>query len=276
VEKHALKYDPGKMVLEIMALLLMIVFLVTVLGRMLQPPCPARAAAAPGAPSPHGMWGSGMLAELQDEGDAAGGAGCSCISRGAVFDAETGVIDEEWGAAGDAPSLPPPPPPRFARSLAQELGLSCGGLEVGMGSEASDVAFQSFWLRCAEGAVDAAPRVTGGVVRRAFGGTIHPSASVRVEPLRRGGGVWWDEVLHDCAGSRAEAGVLGCWDGIIEWFAARTRDGRLLGEPVFVRVGGCDGQEKDGHPEFCMLPCMAVALSPDGCLVGLFGWVVQT
>ncbi|MEZ6193717.1 MAG: hypothetical protein R3C45_20945 [Phycisphaerales bacterium] len=168
------------------------------------------------------------------------------------------------------------------RILAQEAHRHVEGLEVGMGSGSGDT-FSPFFV-CNNVEPSPPTSVTEALIRSRFGGTIFPPATITVEPLQATG-IWWDEVSEDIASleedypDEAEKYQDG-WQNLINWFAQNDE----LQGPVFVRIGDRealweaesgnlpDGTELTG----CVLPRLAVALTKQGSLVGIFGYSVQS
>ena len=150
----------------------------------------------------------------------------------------------------------------LCRHLTVELDARFGELEVGMGSESSDV-FRSFWLRCPW----PPPRIIDEkVIRHAFNNCIHPKAIITIDPLTRDEDTFWQDVKKDLMGSVEEETQLVKWDAMMDWFANQTE----LFSPSFVKINS------DTGTTFCVMPRMAVAVTRGGGLVGLFGNCVRT
>ncbi len=164
----------------------------------------------------------------------------------------------------------------LCRRLAAEAAATVAGLEVGMGSEAGD-GFEPFSVAAVRGA-SVCSAIDQASIRRAFGGTIHPEASIIVEPLAERGR-WWAEVLanfgldpNDPAEGDDEAAVeadedLERWRGMVGWFRSRAD----LRSASFVMIG-----ESEEDARGCVFLRLALALTPAGSLVGISGIVVQT
>ena len=178
----------------------------------------------------------------------------------AVYEPTTGVV---WcSKTPRAPSSAEPPP----LDLVIELGQKFGGMDIGMGTCAMDSWFRSFWLRY-DG--DERDPLTEVDVHRAFGAAISPVAKVVVEPLVRGGGDWWLQVLSDSKGAPNEAELLQKWDDLMAWFDERVGTGAY-----FVRIDPEDGEdEEEGGAGFSERPrCAVVRVA--GSIVGVLGCVV--
>jgi hypothetical protein len=165
----------------------------------------------------------------------------------------------------------------LCRRLAEEAADMTAGVEVGMGSEASD-SFSAFFIAGNVG--EAVPQlIDEHLVRSKFGGTIFPLATITVEPLSDAG-VWWSEVTYD--GSESGEHYLRPWRAMIRWF----REQPAFADTAFIRIGDRRAlwdveAKKDELPEGteitgCVLPRLALGLTEHGSLVGLFGYTVQT
>jgi hypothetical protein len=163
----------------------------------------------------------------------------------------------------------------LCRRLAREAFEIMERSEVGMGSESSAHFSEFFVAANVDG--QRLDRIDESVVRRAFGGTIFPPATITVEPLAQSG-VWWGEVLLD--GEGQDDTYFAPWRALIKWF----RGQQSFVDSAFVRIGDTlalaalhesdypDGTDTPG----CVLPRLALGLTRAGSLAGLFGYVVQT
>ncbi|MGH7298381.1 MAG: hypothetical protein ACRELB_25805, partial [Polyangiaceae bacterium] len=150
-----------------------------------------------------------------------------------------------------------------------------GSASVGMGSEASSP-FAEFFVTASLGD-EPALRIDEPAVRRAFGGTIFPPATITVEPLKEDG-AWWSEVLAD--GEGQDEAYFAPWRALMAWFDRQES----LVDSAFVRIGDYrallalepgdlpEGTDSPG----CVFPRLALGLTRAGSLAGLFGCVVQT
>lgn len=166
--------------------------------------------------------------------------------------------------------------------LAADIAARMAGVAVGMGSESEDP-FYPFFI-AANHDQTPPPAIDEGVIRAAFGDTIFPLATITVEPLEPAG-IWWDEVAADtpdAAASGAEAGqhaALQPWRNMIAWFQQQA-----FTSTAFIRIGEYEmlsDLDEDALPPGTelvgsVLPRLALGLTQQGSLVGLFGWSVQT
>lgn len=163
----------------------------------------------------------------------------------------------------------------LCRRLAAEAAEVMAGVDVGMGSDAGDP-FRGFFIAGTAG--EPTPtRIDEALIRSRFGGTIFPPATITVEALAEAG-VWWGEVETDGSGGGPD--YLMPWRGMIRWF----REQPEFVDNAFVRIG--DKQAlwdlpRQAWPEGteitgCILPRLALGLTPGGSLVGLFGPCVQS
>jgi hypothetical protein len=158
--------------------------------------------------------------------------------------------------------------------LAGEAAAITKGASVGMGSESS-ASFAEFFVT-ANADAPRPTRIDEDFVRRAFGGTIFPPATVTVEPLKETG-VWWSEVLAD--GDGQPDAYFAPWRTLMAWFAHQD-----FVDSAFVRIGDYGALlalDRASYPEGtdspgCVFPRLAVGLTRGGSLAGLFGYVVQT
>lgn len=193
------------------------------------------------------------------------------ISRRAVVHS-TGAI----GKKGDRFQIRVEPKElALCERLSTEAAKIMGGVEVGMGSE-SGAFFEPFFIAAEIGA--AVPsRIDEALIRKRFGGTIFPPATITVEPLKEAG-TWWSEVKQDGAGSGSKYFLP--WRRLIKWFASRKE----FVDTAFVRIGDYEALtslDEDDYPEGTempgsVMPRLALGLTRAGSLVGLFGYSVQT
>jgi hypothetical protein len=174
----------------------------------------------------------------------------------------------------------------LCRRLAAEAAALMKGTEVGMGSEDSNE-FRPFYV-VANKDEPAPARITGDFVRKLFGGTIFPPATITVEPLAERG-KWWSEVMADFTGEDEDededeegdsAGGLDAWRKMIAWFKGRAE----FRDAAFVRIGDFKALhqlKRDRLPPGtevvgCVLPRLAIGLTRAGSVAGVFGHSVQT
>jgi hypothetical protein len=165
----------------------------------------------------------------------------------------------------------------LCQQLAAEAENIMDGVEIGMGSNSSDQ-FHGFYIAAnIEELVSS--NINEKLIRSKFGGTIFPSATITVESLTQSG-EWWAEVEYD--GSESDPEYFKPWNTMIEWF----NNHRDFIDSSFVRIGDRNALlalvlNKDKFPEGteaigCVLPRLALGLTSNGSLVGLFGYTVQT
>ena len=163
----------------------------------------------------------------------------------------------------------------LCRRLASQAKEIMKGVDVGMGSESGDP-FREFFIAANMG--EPAPKkIDADLVRSRFGGTIFPPATITAEPLAESG-TWWSEVLYD--GSESGVEYFVPWRAMIKWFRSQA----AFVDSAFVRIGDSEALfvvDKESYPEGtvitgCVLPRLALGLTKNGSLVGLFGFCVQT
>lgn|SRR5262245_10049926 len=159
--------------------------------------------------------------------------------------------------------------------LSDEVTQLMAGISVGMGSESDDV-FRNFFIVAPPGSAKPAV-IDEHLVRERFGGTLFPPVTITVEPFAENT-VWWREVALD--GVESDPSYFTPWHAMSAWFKQQP----AFTATAFVRIG----DPKDLHrlPEESLpqgtaitgsvLPRLAVGLTHNGSLAGLFGYVVQT
>jgi hypothetical protein len=167
--------------------------------------------------------------------------------------------------------------------LATEAAALMDGVDVGMGSEASNP-FYPFFIAANHGQ-PAPDAIDEDLIRAAFGGTIFPLATITVEPLEPAG-IWWPEVERDLESdedeevAKEQQAALDRWRSMITWFQQQAD----FKTSAFIRIGeyrALSDLEEDAFPPGtempgCVLPRLALGLTQLGSLVGLFGYSVQT
>jgi hypothetical protein len=165
----------------------------------------------------------------------------------------------------------------LCRRVSAEAARVMDGVEVGMGSGGTDY-FAPFFVAANRGQV--VPDVIDeAVVRRAFGGTLHPVVEVVVEPLEPRG-EWWTQVReylvdNDDAERFPEElpefeAILERWVEMIEWFRGRPE----LHGCRFVMTREREFPSRDGR--VCLnFPYLALGITAEGSLVGIWGVVVR-
>jgi hypothetical protein len=165
----------------------------------------------------------------------------------------------------------------LCKQLAAEVCKIMEGSNVDMGSESAD-SFREFFI--VANVDDPRPEtIDENLIRSKFRGTLFPLVSITVEPLEELG-TWWSEVTDSGYEGEEQEDYLQPWRSMIQWFHSTPE----LMSPVFVRIGDAPALwnvPKDQYPEGteitgAVLPRLAVGLSRNGSLVGIFGYSVQT
>ena len=178
----------------------------------------------------------------------------------------------------------------LCRHLADEAAQIMDGMEVGMGSEASE-GFAPFFIVASVGANNP-QTLDAETIRAVFGGTIYPDANITVEPIAEQG-EWWDAIGIDGSGEdeaeeddkdededeidgeedteeatdRDES--LRPWLSLIQWFQTQP----AFKERMFVSIGDETVNDENGASVF---PRLAVGLTHAGSIAGIAGYVVYT
>lgn len=158
-------------------------------------------------------------------------------------------------------------------SLATEACALMGGADVGMGSE-SDDPFQAFYV------VHADPQATAidaALIRRCFGDSLFPPATITAEPLADNT-QWWQAVCLD--GEESDPSYFTPWQTMRRWFQQQT----AFKATAFVCIGDAAhlyALPKSAYPRGtvitgCAMPRLAIGLTHQGSIAGLFGFSVQT
>ncbi len=163
----------------------------------------------------------------------------------------------------------------LCRALAKDVAGMMSGVEVGMGSESTDLFYGFFIIANLDD--PARSVIDAELVRSQFGGTLFPLATITAEPLSEHG-IWWSEVEED--GSESGPDYFRPWRAMIRWFQQQPE----FVATSFVRIGDRDALwhiPRSSLPQGtvavpCVLPRLALGLTKQGSLVGLFGVSVQT
>ena len=110
-----------------------------------------------------------------------------------------------------------------------------------------------------------------------FANTIFPLATITVEPFTTNT-IWWNEVEQDGEGSPES--YFEPWQNMRAWF---TQQQDFI-DSAFIRIGDATLLEQIDDKNYpkgtvitgCVLPRLALGLTANGSLIGLFGYVVQT
>ncbi|PWU10818.1 MAG: hypothetical protein C5B47_01650 [Verrucomicrobia bacterium] len=168
----------------------------------------------------------------------------------------------------------------LCRRLAVQAEKLMAGIEIGMGSESSDE-FCGFFMPVVIGELP--PKtIDEKLIRSRFGGNIFPHATITVEPLAEQES-WWDEVAADLdfETKREKENYLRPWRKMIRWFQLCPQ----FVSRAFIRIGSDENMwdvwETKELPEGSELtpstfPRMALGLTKNGSLVGLFSICVNT
>ena len=114
--------------------------------------------------------------------------------------------------------------------------------------------------------------IVESLIRKTLGGTLHPDASVIIEPLTEGT-AWWQQIEEDAQNyddppDPAHVKQLANpWRKLIRWFADRE-----LAGASFVRVSHAS---QGGLTLGCVFPCFAIGISAKGSVVGIMTHVVS-
>jgi len=159
--------------------------------------------------------------------------------------------------------------------LSSEAAHLMAGVSVGMGSESDDV-FRNFFIVSPPGSAKPIA-IDEALIRERFGGTLFPPVTITVEPFAENT-VWWGEVALD--GAESVSRYFVPWRAMSAWFNQHP----AFTAKAFIRVG--DAKELSHLPEEAwpqgtvmpggVLPRLALGLTHNGSLAGLFGYVVQT
>ncbi len=162
----------------------------------------------------------------------------------------------------------------LCRQLSQAAAEIMKDQFIGLGDE-GDHELLPFYVTANEG-IEPPVEITESVIRSAFGGTIDPQAELAIEPLEVGR-EWWQAVATCC---QDDEQVLAAWQQLVRWFADPA--GRVfpyradLHHPVFVSIDNRWEVVAAEDAGGCVLPRLAVALTPAGSLVGVISCVVHT
>ncbi|WP_171471318.1 hypothetical protein [Frigoriglobus tundricola] len=115
-------------------------------------------------------------------------------------------------------------------------------------------------------------RIDEPLIRKVLGGTLHPEAAVRIEPLAEGT-TWWQEVEEDARSmvddqpqNRFEE-LVKEWRDLMKWFSVSG-----LSDPSFVRT---TDPGKPCRNLGCVFPCFVMGVSDKGSLIGIATHVVE-
>jgi len=159
----------------------------------------------------------------------------------------------------------------LCKTLAEEAAKVMAGTEIGMGSEAAlgTGTLLPFFV-VANFGKKPPERISGNIIREAFGGTIYPPTKIWIEPLLEAG-AWWSQVLeyYRCYEGEEKESYLRPWRNMMKWFRSRKE----FMSAGFVMIGEDPlGGENGG----CVFPRLALGFTHAGSLAGIASYVVHT
>lgn len=161
----------------------------------------------------------------------------------------------------------------LCQQLAQEAAFIMEGQFINLGDE-GEHGFSPFYVVANEGQ-EISALVTEEVIRSAFGGAIYPDAKITIASLAEQPKDWWLACV-DSQGMEDECDrAIKSWKSLAAWFESRG-----LHNAVYVAVDTDYDKEHargiDLYNGGCVLPRLAVGLTKQGSLVGIFSCVVYT
>ena len=210
--------------------------------------------------------------ENYDVGDANAEWPNNVISRHAVVyrDGTIARRDDAVSHAVDADEL------ALCEKLSGEVAEIMKGVIIGMGSESTDT-FNGFFIAAPAGSIPP-PRIDEPLIRSRFGGTLFPPVTITVEPFSEDA-PWWKEDILFHGEEVIEPEQLIPWRSMNRWFNRQS----AFVDRAFVRIGDDDLclSDEDRWPKGTeltgsALPRLALGLTHNGSLAGLFGYVVYT
>ena len=156
------------------------------------------------------------------------------------------------------------------RSLASAASRTMGALWAMLRS-GSDPETHPFFVAARSDTL-VASRIDESLIRAMLGGSLHPDASVIIEPLAEGT-AWWQDIEEDArndpeyADPKSLKKVLKPWHKLMQWFPAQE-----LAAPSFVQT---THPTHDDGTIGCVFPCFVVGISDKGSLVGIVTHVVS-
>ncbi|EKV00787.1 hypothetical protein Lepto7375DRAFT_2921 [Leptolyngbya sp. PCC 7375] len=164
----------------------------------------------------------------------------------------------------------------LCQRLSQEAADIMDGIYIKMGDE-GDHEFSPFYIVANSGS-NIPEEITEDLTRSAFGGTIHYTARITVEPLdgivsrvEDNADLDYGENDEDKVYRQSEERYVKAWQALAKWFD-ETQE---LQAPVFVSVDE-KGDDDDESMVGSVFPRLVLALTKNGSLVGLFSCVVHT
>jgi hypothetical protein len=161
----------------------------------------------------------------------------------------------------------------LCQRLAQEAAAIMDGQMIDLGDEGEHI-FSPFYV-VANDKQDVPASVTEEVIRSAFGGSIYPDAKITIEPLEKPKDLCMETVdLYGMDEYTSDA--IRHWEELTTWFRSQSS----LQQAVFVSIDTDriveDERGLDLYNGGCVLPRLAVGLTKQGSLVGVFSCVVYS
>ncbi len=161
----------------------------------------------------------------------------------------------------------------LCQQLAQAAAAIMEGQIIDLGDE-GEHGFSQFYVVANDG--DEIPAlVTEEVIRSAFGGTIYPDAAITIEDLAIPKNTWIETAEINGMNEYYDNAIKS-WDRLASWFKSQSD----LHSAVFVSIDINYDREDQKDPALyngaCVLPRLAVGLTKQGSLVGVFSCVVYT
>lgn len=162
----------------------------------------------------------------------------------------------------------------LCQNLSSEIAKIMANVEVGMGSNSGDY-FHPFYIVHQQKVP--VKKITPELIYQSFANTIFPLATITVEPMTSKT-LWWKEVEQD--GEESPPSYFEPWKKMKEWF---TQQNDFI-DSAFIRIGDAMQLEQIDRKDYphgtvitgCVLPRLALGLTANGSLAGLFGYVVQS
>jgi hypothetical protein len=160
----------------------------------------------------------------------------------------------------------------LCQQLAQAAAAIMDGQMIDLGDEGEHT-FSPFYV-VANDKQDVPGSVTEEVIRSAFGGSIYPDAKITIEPLEKPKDLCMEAIDSYDMDEFSEA--IRHWEELTTWFRSQPS----LHQAVFVSIDTDSNIEDEKGLDLynggCVLPRLAVGLTKQGSLVGVFSCVVYT
>lgn len=210
--------------------------------------------------------------ENYDIGDANAEWPNNVISRHAIVYSDGTIArrDDAVSHAVDADEL------ALCEKLSDEAAEIMNGVIIGMGSESADT-FSGFFIAAPAGSLPPS-EIDEPLIRSRFGGTLFPPVTITVDPFSEDA-MWWKEDILFHGEEEIKPETLIPWRSMNRWFNRQS----AFADRAFVRIGDDElyRSDQDTWPKGTemtgsVLPRLALGLTHNGSLVGLFGYVVYT